>query len=722
MKRIFGILLLFGLVFGSVRAGEGMWLPLLLQQNEAEMQRMGMKMTAEDIYSINKGSLKDAIVRFGGGCTGSLISSTGLVLTNHHCGFGQIQYHSSLENNYLDQGFWAKTLSEELPNPGLGVTFIVRIEDVTAKALAGLTEGLGERDRQAQIDRNIQVLNEQTPRESWQEVSVRPFFQGNAYYLFVTETFRDVRLVGAPPGAVGKFGADTDNWVWPRHTGDFSIFRVYADKNNRPAAYSPANVPYKPKHYLPISLDGVTPGDFTLVFGFPGTTREYLPASAVQQITETLNPIRIGIRDRSLAIIDEAMRSDPQIRIQYASKQANLANSWKKWIGESLGIKTVNGIEQKKSVEAEFMRRVNAQPQWKTAYGALLPDLEALYKEIEPYAKSRDYITEIASTNVELLRFANTLHQFVVIYENNGADALKQRKEQLRNAFTNFYKDYRPEVDQRVFAALGDLYFTKLPAAHLSPYATEQMNFAGKNADEFARILFYKSRLAQAADWVEKTEADPVQVIRLIKEDYAYQLVRNILETAEVKVFRPYNEIQDKINLLQRSYMKALMEVLKEKRFYPDANSTLRVTYGKVEGYQPKDGVFYVPFTYLDGVMEKFKPGDYEFDVPEKLRQLHASKDYGPYGENGKLPVCFLGSNHTTGGNSGSPAIDAHGNLIGLNFDRVWEGTMSDILYSPAICRNIMVDIRYVLFMVDKYAGASHLVKEMKLVHPKKKG
>ncbi|MBK6950337.1 MAG: S46 family peptidase [Haliscomenobacter sp.] len=722
MKRILWILLFFDLISGSARAGEGMWLPLLLQQNEAEMQRMGMKMTAEDIYSINKGSLKDAIVRFGGGCTGSLISSTGLVLTNHHCGFGQIQYHSSLENNYLEQGFWAKTLSEELPNPGLGVTFIVRIEDVTAKALAGLTDGLAERERQAQIDRNIQALSEQTPRETWQEVSVRPFFQGNAYYLFVTETFRDVRLVGAPPGAVGKFGADTDNWVWPRHTGDFSIFRVYADKNNRPAAYAPDNVPYKPKHYLPISLDGVAQGDFTLVFGFPGTTREYLPSSAVQQLTETLNPIRIGIRDRSLAIIDEAMRSDPQIRIQYASKQANLANSWKKWIGESLGIKTVNGIEQKKSVEAEFMRRVNAQPQWKTAYGTLLPNLETLYKEIEPYAKSRDYITEIASTNVELLRFANTLHQFVVIYDNNGAEALKQRKEQLRNAFVNFYKDYRPEVDQRVFAALADLYFTKLPAAHLSSYATEQMNFAGKNAAEFARILFYKSHLAQAADWAEKTEADPVQVIRLIKEDYAYQLVRNILETGDLKVFRPYNEIQDKINLLQRTYMKALMEVLKEKRFYPDANSTLRVTYGKVEGYQPKDGVFYVPFTYLDGVMEKFKPGDYEFDVPEKLRQLHASKDYGPYGENGKLPVCFLGSNHTTGGNSGSPAIDAQGNLVGLNFDRVWEGTMSDILYSPAICRNIMVDIRYVLFMVDKYAGASHLVKEMKLVHPKKKG
>lgn len=704
------------------KAGEGMWLPLLLQQNEAEMQRMGMKMSAEDIYSINKGSLKDAIVRFGGGCTGSIISASGLLLTNHHCGFGQIQYHSSMERNYLETGFWAGAMSEELPNPGLSATFIVRMEEVTKEALNGVTPQMGERERQAIIDRNLQAISTKTLRESWQEISIRPFYQGNAYYLFVMETFRDVRLVGAPPGAVGKFGADTDNWVWPRHTGDFALFRIYADKNNQPAPYSPGNVPYKPKHFLPVSLDGVSPGDFTLVFGFPGRTTQYLPAAAVRQTVEVLNPIRIGIRDRTLSIMDQAMRNDPQARIQYASKQANLANAWKKWIGESQGIKTVQGIQRKLNFEADFSQRVHAKPVWKQEYGNVLAELQTLYQNIEPYAKSRDYINEITGANVELLRFANLLHSFVLILDNNGAGALLPRKEALKNTFQSFYKDYRPEIDQKVFAALIESYFQEMPLEHQAPYALEQMNYAGKNGPDFARILFLKSLLAKPDNWLETIERDPAEAVRLIREDYAYLLVRSIVESADDSVFKPYNEIQEKINLLQRTYMKAIIEVMPEKRFYPDANSTLRATYGKVEGYEPKDGVFYQPFTHLEGVMEKYKPGDYEFDVPDRLRQLYEKRDFGPYGENGRLPVCFLGSNHTTGGNSGSPVIDAHGNLIGLNFDRVWEGTMSDLLYDPAICRNIMVDIRYVLFITDKYAGASHLVRELKLVHPKKKG
>lgn len=721
MKNLLLSLVLITSLVLPGRAGEGMWLPLLLKQNEAEMQRMGMKMSAEDIYSVNKGSLKDAIVRFGGGCTGSVISSGGLVLTNHHCGYGQIQYHSTLEHNYLEDGFRASNLSEELPNPGLTVTFIVRMEDVTARALNGVTESMGERERQSAIDRNINAISEAASRESWQEASVRPFYQGNAYYLFITETYRDIRLVLAPPGAVGKFGADTDNWVWPRHTGDFAIFRIYADKNNRPAAYAADNVPFKPKHFLPISMDGVSTGDFTMVFGFPGRTTQYLPAAAVAQTVDVLNPIRISMRDRSLAVIDQAMRSDPKIKIQYASKQSSIANSWKKWIGENQGLKIANGVAKKQTLEQEFLKRVNAKPQWKLSYGNLLPNLETLYRDIEPYAVSREYINEMAGVNVELMRFANSLRQFVTVYDNNGLEALQQRKAQMKAVFESFYKNYQPEVDQKVFASLIQLYFSKLPVDHLSPFAIEQMNYAGKNAEEFARIVFLKSELTKPGNWAELAEQDPAKVVKMIKEDYAYLLTRNILETAEAKVFRPYNEINDKISLAQRVYMKALMEVFPERRFYPDANSTLRVTYGKVEGYQPRDGIFYQHYTYLDGVMEKYKPGDYEFDVPEKLRKLYDAKDYGPYGDNGRLPVCFLGSNHTTGGNSGSPAIDAYGNLIGLNFDRVWEGTMSDILYSPDICRNIMVDIRYVLFMVDKYAEASHLLKEMKLVHPKTK-
>jgi hypothetical protein len=715
---ILGLFLVHGLYFPAF-AGEGMWLPLLLKQNEAEMQRMGMKMTADDIYSINKGSLKDAIVRFGGGCTGSIISSTGLLLTNHHCGYGQIQYHSSLERNYLENGFWAQAHQEELSNPGLTATFIVRIEDVTRQVLAGVQEAMGERERQALIEKNTNQLSAKALKEPWQEAAVRPFYYGNAYYLFITETFRDIRLVGAPPGSVGKFGADTDNWVWPRHTGDFALFRIYADKNNRPASYSPSNVPYRPKHYLPVSLSGVKPGDFTLVFGFPGRTTEYLPAAAVAQTTDLLNPIRIDIRDRTLAILDQAMRSDPQIKIQYAGKQAGLANSWKKWIGENQGLKKADGVAQKKKTELEFQDRIQRKPALKQAYGSLLPELDAYYADVAPYAAAREYINEIVGVNVELLRFANSLRQFVTIYENNGQDALIQRKEQLKSVFDAFYKDYRPEVDQKVFASLMELYFSKVPGEYLSPFAIEQMNFAGKNATELARIAFVKSELARPGKWSALASSDPGTAVKMIREDYAYLLARSILETAEAKVFRPYNEINEKIALAQRRYMKALLEVFPEKRFYPDANSTLRVTYGQVEGYQPRDGVYYQHYTYLDGVMEKYKPGDYEFDVPEKLRQLYKDKDYGPYAENGRLPVCFIGSNHTTGGNSGSPAIDGSGNLIGLNFDRVWEGTMSDILYSPDICRNIMVDIRYILFFIDKYAGATHLVKEMKIVQGK---
>jgi hypothetical protein len=719
MKRNFlAVALVLAAVLKAL-AGEGMWLPLLLKQNEAEMQRMGMKMTAEDIYSINKGSLKDAIIRFGGGCTGSVISPSGLILTNHHCGYGQIQYHSSLERNYLENGFWAKSPAEELPNPGLTVTFITRIEDVSKQALAGVTANMTERERQAAIEKNTNEIASRAAKEAWQDAAVRPFYYGNAYYLFITETFRDIRLVGAPPGAVGKFGADTDNWVWPRHTGDFSMFRIYADQNNRPAAYAPGNVPYRPKHYLPVSLNGIKPGDFTLVFGFPGRTTEYLPASAVAQTVNLLNPIRIDIRNRSLAVLDAAMRADAKVKIQYASKQAGLANSWKKWIGENQGLKKADGIALKKKTEAAFQSRVMAKSGWAQGYGSLLPELDKHYAAIAPYAAAREYINEIVGANVELLRFANSLRQFVAIHDNNGLEALSQRKDQIKAAFEAFYKDYRPEVDQQVLAALIPLYFEKVPGEYLSPFAIEQMNFAGKDAAEFARITFLKSELSRPGKWATLAASDPAAAIKSIREDYAYLLARSILETAEARVFRPYNEINDKISIAQRRYMQALLEVFPEKRFYPDANSTLRVTYGKVEGYQPRDGVYYQHYTYLDGVMEKYQPGDYEFDVPERLRTLYQNKDYGPYAENGRMPVCFIGSNHTTGGNSGSPAIDGSGNLIGLNFDRVWEGTMSDILYAPDICRNIMVDIRYILFMVDKYAGASHLIREMKIVQGK---
>ncbi len=712
--------LLITAVGTALPATEGMWLPFLLSQlNETEMQQMGMKMSAEDIYSVNRGSLKDAIVHFGGFCTGEVISEQGLVLTNHHCGLGAVRSHSSLENNYVEDGFWAADRDAELPNRGLFVTFIVRMEDVTEAALQDVAGDLPENQRQGAVDRNIAGIVGAATRESYQDAFVRPFYHGNQYILFITETYRDVRLVGAPPSSIGKFGADTDNWVWPRHTGDFALFRIYAGPDNQPADYSPDNVPYRPRHALPISLDGVAEDDFTLVFGFPGRTSQYLPARAVEMQVDVLNPILIGIRDRTLAVMDAAMKADPQVRIQYVSKQSGIANSWKKWIGERQGIRATGGIEAKRTLEAEFQRRVNANPDWKARYGGLLPRMETLYEQLEPYAVARDYVNEIAGRNVELFRLANTLHRFVTIYDNNGAAAVEERKEQLLNYLRDFYQDYQPAIDREIMGDLLEIYYREMDLDYLSPYVAEQVAAAGKDFDRLAEKVFDQSLLARPDELLPLLERDLTGGLERLRTDAAYELTRHLVETSEEKVLPAYNNIQAELEPLQRTYMASLMEVFPERRFYPDANGTLRVTYGQVKGYAPRDAVRYEPVTYLEGVMEKYVPGDYEFDVPDKLRELYRRKDYGPYGVDGKMPVCFAGTNHTTGGNSGSPAIDAHGNLVGLNFDRAWEGVMSDLYYDPSICRNIMVDIRYVLFIIDKFAGAGHLVEEMKLVHPK---
>jgi hypothetical protein len=721
MKRL--LLILFTVwSFQLATATEGMWLPLLLQQlNEAEMQSMGMKMSAEDIYSVNKGSLKDAIVHFGGFCTGEVISEEGLVLTNHHCGYGQIQSHSSLQNNYLEDGFWAMNKGEELPNPGLFVTFIVRIEDVTDKMLANTTADMTEKEIEAWVKKNKADVIKQTERASYQDVMVRPFFEGHQYFLFVTETYKDIRLVGAPPSSIGKFGADTDNWVWPRHTGDFSLFRIYAGPDNKPAEYSADNVPFKPRHALPVSLDGVSADDFTMVFGFPGRTEEYLPHAAIKQRVDLVNPARIAVREHALSVINEAMRQDAEINIQYASKQSRIANAWKKWIGENQGIRTTGGLDKKLAYEKEFQKRVEENPEWKSNYGDLLSKLNEAYAELDQYAESRAYLSEITGRNIEMFRHLNTLHSVVKRYDSNGAAAVEERMDRIKGYLANFYKDYQQAVDQKVFGAVMALYFDKVYPGHQSAFAVEQYTNTGKNTSRLALALFRKSKLFDEQAVNAAMAEGPEALVNLIKEDYAYQFVRKVTEDAAEKVFQPYDKIQERISGLQKTYMKAQMDVFAEKRFYPDANSTMRVTYGKVASYSPRDAVTYGTHTYLEGVIEKYVPGDYEFDLPRRLLELYENKDYGQYADDGKVPVCFIGTNHTTGGNSGSPAIDAYGNLVGLNFDRAWEGTMSDINYDASICRNIMVDVRYILFIVDKYAGAGHLVEEMKLVHPKKK-
>lgn len=706
---------------GSLHASDGMWLPLLLKQlNEAEMKGLGMKMSAEDIYSVNKSSLKDAIVHFGGSCTGEVISDKGLILTNHHCGEGRIQALSTMQNNYYANGYWAKNMSEEMPSKGLFVTFIIRMEDVTKAVLENVSDEMPEPMRQLQVERNIAAVRDAATRESWQETQVKPFFHGNQYYLFVTETYRDIRFVGAPPASIGSFGKDTDNWVWPRHTGDFSLFRIYADKNNRPAEYSADNVPFQPRHFLPISLDGVQEGDFTMIFGFPGATNAYLPAVAVQQTIEIINPARIDVRNKTLGVYDAAMRADAQVRLQYVSKQSRLANSWKKWIGEKQGLEAADAVNKKLAFEAEFQRRVMAKEEWKWEYGTLLDELNAKYKDLRIYLQSLEYALEIGSRNIELFQLANSLQSYVNILDNNGAQDLAKRGPALVSYLEGFYKDYRPDIDQKVFAELMTLYIGKVNADFLANNAVEQATSYGKNYEQWAAELFSQSILTKPDMALQMARVKPDDLINAVKNDPAYQLARAIVNANNDKLTKPVNLIRLDIDRLQRKYMEAMMLAFPEKRFFPDANSTLRIGYGQVRGSQPRDGIMYQPVTYLDGVVEKYKPGDYEYDVPAKLIQLHKNKDFGPYAAaNGKMPVAFTGNNHTTGGNSGSPAIDAHGNLIGLNFDRQWEGTMSDIFYDPEICRNIMVDIRYVLFLIDKFGGAGHLVKEMKLVHPK---
>jgi hypothetical protein len=690
-------LLLFITIQVSAQQG-GMWIPSLLEgMNETEMTNLGSKLTAKDIYDVNNSSLKDAIGHFNGGCTSEVISDKGLILTNHHCGFGQIQSHSSLEKDYLKDGFWAMSLDEELPNEGLYIEFIVRIEDVTSQVLDGITNSMTEKEKQSLIDRNSNTYQKTVTKEAWQDTKVKSFYEGNQYFLFVTERFEDIRLVGAPPTSIGKFGSDTDNWVFPRHTGDFSMFRIYADANNRPAKYSKDNKPYKPKHFLPVSLDGVEEGDFTMVFGFPGTTSEYLPAVAIQHITEEFNPTNIAIREAALKVIDAKMKESDAVRIKYASKQARIANAWKKWIGENLGIQKSDAVAKRRAFEATFTKALK-EKNLEDKYGNILPEFDNLYKDFGPINIKRRKFVEVFLVTNELMQMTFRVYQMEEAIKADPEN-FEKAKARLIGTLQGIHKNYDADVDKGVFKNV--------------------MPFYNKNVDA---SIYDKTAFTNLDQALKLLEGNAKEVLKKLNKDAAYQYAKPMITEFYNTIDKAYQEKNQPITALQTKYMTALMEALPNARYFPDANSTLRVTYGQVRGYSPRDAVYYNPVSYLDGVVEKYVPGDYEFDVPEKLLELHKNKDYGQYADsNGKVPVCFLGTNHTTGGNSGSPAIDAYGNLVGLNFDRVWEGTMSDMNYDPEICRNIMVDLRYVLFIVDKYAGATHLIDEMKLVHPKKK-
>ena len=697
-RTLLSILMLCSL---NMVAKEGMWLPMFLQQlNEAEMQAMGLELTAEDIYSINNGSLKDAIVHFGGGCTAEIISGEGLLLTNHHCGYSQIQSHSSVEHDYLSNGFWAKDRSEELTNKGLTATFIKYMKEVTDDVLANENAEMTESERREMIKTLGDSLISTEIEGTHYEAMIKPFFKGNRYFMFVTETYTDVRLVGAPPSSIGKFGSDTDNWMWPRHTGDFSIFRIYADKDNNPAEYSEDNVPYNPNRHLSISTQGVKPGDFTMVYGFPGRTDEYLPAVAVKQITQVLNPAKISIRKTALEIMDKEMRASDEVRIKYASKYASVANYYKKWIGENTGIQKTRGIKRKEEFEKAFMDAVNSDEKY-ADYAELLAVYDSLYGELEDIAMARDYFIEIAYRGMAIINFANKVSKFV---ETGEAKDLERFKKSINGHF----KNYDAHTDELLFDALFKKYaLEQTDSEYLPAY------FKGKTYS--ANEVFSKSYFASKEKLEDLLNSSTKKVQKKLSKDPAFKVASALYGHYRNVIYSKYWALEDELDAVDREYLKAMMEVLPDYRnYYPDANSTLRLTYGQVQGVSPLDAISYGHVTYLEGMMEKYVPGDYEFDLPEKLIELYENKDFGSYADdNGKLPVCFIATNHTTGGNSGSPALNAKGELIGLNFDRAWEGTMSDINYDASRCRNIMVDARYILFVIDKYADSGYLLDEM---------
>jgi len=695
-----------------------MWIPMFLNDlNETEMQAMGMNITAEDIYSINQSSLKDAIMIFGGGCTAELISEQGLILTNHHCGFGRIQQHSSVENDYLSDGFWAMDKSEELSNPGLSVTFLVRMDEVTEKVLDGVKDDMTEYEREDIIKKNLEAIKEEAIGESHYQALVKPFFQGNRYFLFVNEIFKDVRLVGAPPSNIGKFGGDTDNWVWPRHTGDFSLFRIYADKDNKPAEYSEDNVPYKPKKHLNISLKGVKEGDFTFVFGYPGSTQEYIPSWAIDMQVNTINPVRIGIRDKRIAIFNQFMNSDPEIRIQYAAKHAGISNGWKKWIGENRGIKRLKTIDKKKQFEAEFTNWVNSSESLKEKYGGLLPEFESTYKKIADIQYNSTYIRETAY-GLELVRYASGFRKLVEMSKNREDKfIIEAQLMKHKSGLDKYFKDYQAKIDKKVFESVLMEFFnnverSKIPEQLTTMHAKYKGDFGAMAEAVFSKSIFVsKDKMASFLDGYKAGHW------KKITKDPAYQLGNGFWDTYYRDYVPALRVNNSRIDSLMRHYMKAQMEMQPMKKFYPDANFTLRVAYGNVSGFSPDDAKNYNYFTTLDGIMEKENPEIYDYVVEDKLKELYKNKEYDRYGdEDGSMHVCFIATNHTTGGNSGSPVLDADGNLIGLNFDRCWESTMSDLVFDLEQCRNIALDIRYCLFIVDKFAGAQHLIEEMTIL------
>lgn len=715
MKRITVFLLgLFLLVSSISRADEGMWLlPLLQKYNIETMQSMGLELSAEDLYSINTTSLKDAIVIFGGGCTGEVISDQGLILTNHHCGYGVIQRHSSTEHDYLKDGFWAMSLEEEIPSPGLSVTFLVRIEDVTEQVTKDLVEEISEEERSLAIENISNEIRAKATEGNHYKARIGNFFGGNKFYLLVYETFTDVRMVGAPPSSIGKFGADTDNWMWPRHTGDFSIFRIYADKDNKPASFSPDNVPYKPKHHLPVSLKGVEKGDFTMVMGYPGGTERYMTSWEVDEVDQITNTHRSYIRGIRQEILLEDMLASDEIRIKYSSKYSRSSNYWKFSIGQNQALKSLKVKQTKEQQQKEVTEWINQKKKRANKYGDALDLIKTSVNERKDFLYTNLYISETLLRGTEIISLASRASDFIILIEAGEPSDLAKQTSKLKTSAKGFYKDYNAPTDRKVAKAMFKLFNKEVkPENKPSIFSHIESEFNG-DFDSYIDNLFDNSIFADSSKLWSFLENPTVEVL---KNDPAFIAATSINETYDNNN-ASLKKINQKFSKGHRLYVGAIMEMNEGKPIYPDANSTMRLTYGQVQDYYPRDAVHYNYITTLKGVMEKEDPNNWEFVVPEKLKELYINKDFGPYAlENGEMPVAFISNNDITGGNSGSPVINGKGHLIGCAFDGNWEAMSGDIIFEPELQRCINVDIRYVLFIIDKYAGATRLIDEMTLI------
>ena len=711
-KSIFTLLALYMLISQFARADEGMWLPMFVSRlNYVDMQKQGLHLTAEEIYSINNSSLKDAIIQFGAGCTGEIISPEGLILTNHHCGYGQIQSHSTTQNDYLTNGFWAMNKNEELPNEGLTARFLVRMEDLSQEFNNQLRGMKTEKERADKISDLIKKYEGSVPKENGMEAVVKSFFNGNEFYMFVYQVYRDVRLVGAPPSSIGKFGADTDNWMWPRHTGDFSLFRVYMSPDGKSAGFSKENIPYKPKHFLPISGKGVKKGDYAMIMGYPGTTDRYLTSYGVQLAIDVKNPTIVKIREDKLAIMRQFMNADPAVRIQYASKYAQTANYWKYFIGQTKGLKRLKVYEKKKELEDQFAIWVNSSNENKQKYGTAIKDISTAYAELAKVEILRWYFQEAIARGPEIIGFSRSFTSLLKELKAEKPDNEKITKLQngLKSYSDKMFKDFNIATDKKLFASMLSMFYNNVPKEQQPEMLAEIANKYKNNFTEYAEVVFKKSIFADQ-NKVKALLEKPTS--KIIEKDMVYILM-NAFYDNYVKYndqLKQYNEMLERGN---RLFVAGIREMQPEKNFAPNANSTMRVTYGNVLDYYPADAIHYDFKTTMDGIMEKEDANNWEFVVPAKLKELYLNKDFGDYAENGKMPVAFLSNTDITGGNSGSPVINADGELIGLAFDGNWEAMSGDIAFEPNLQRTISVDVRYVLFIIDKYAGAKNLINEL---------